>query len=40
MGRGYSATQLELRVTSFLSILGSISAVGRQTLNVKAQKDY
>lgn len=39
-GRGYSATQLEFRVTSWLSLLGTVSTVGRQSLNVKVQKDY
>ncbi|WP_423141884.1 translocation/assembly module TamB domain-containing protein [Parablastomonas sp. CN1-191] len=39
-GRGYSATQLEFRVTSWLSLLGTVSTLGRQSLNVKVQKDY
>jgi translocation and assembly module TamB len=39
-GRGYSATQLEFRVTSWLSLLSSVSTVGKQSANVKISKDY
>ncbi|MBW8786019.1 MAG: translocation/assembly module TamB, partial [Novosphingobium sp.] len=39
-GRGYSATQLEFRVSRWISILGSISTVGHQSLNAKISKDY
>ncbi len=39
-GKGYSATQLEFRVTSWLSLLGSVSTVGRQSALIKASKDY
>ena len=39
-GRGYNATSLEFRVTSWLSLLGSVSTLGRQSLNVKVSKDY
>ncbi|TCJ38191.1 translocation/assembly module TamB domain-containing protein [Parafrankia sp. BMG5.11] len=39
-GRGYSATQAEFRITSWLSILGSISTIGRESLVVKASRDY
>lgn len=39
-GRGYNATQLEFRVTSWLSLLGSVSTVGRESVQVKASKDY
>ena len=39
-GRGYSATQLEFRVTSWLSLLGSVSTVGRESVLIKASKDY
>ncbi len=38
-GRGYSATELEFRVTSWLSVLGSVSTIGRQGVNVKISKD-
>jgi translocation and assembly module TamB len=39
-GRGYSATDLEFRVTNWLSILGSVSTIGRQSVNVKVSRDY
>ena len=39
-GRGYSATQAEFRITSWLSILGSISTMGRESIVAKASKDY
>ncbi|MGX7925383.1 translocation/assembly module TamB domain-containing protein [Tsuneonella sp. HG094] len=39
-GRGYSATQAEFRITSWLSILGSISTIGRESIEARASKDY
>lgn len=39
-GRGYSATQLEFRVTSWLSLLASVSTIGRESVNVRVSKDY
>ncbi|MDE2595856.1 MAG: translocation/assembly module TamB domain-containing protein [Sphingomonadales bacterium] len=39
-GHGYSATDLEFRVTNWLSILGSVSTIGRQSVNAKVSKDY
>ena len=39
-GRGYSATQAEFRVTSWLALLASVSTVGKQSLNVRASRDY
>jgi len=39
-GRGYSATQSEFRITSWLSILASISTIGRESIVAKASKDY
>ena len=39
-GRGYSATNLEFRVTNWLALLGSVSTIGRQSLNAKISKDY
>ena len=39
-GRGFSATELEFRVTNWLSILGSISTIGRQGVDVRISKDY
>jgi len=39
-GRGYSATQIEFQITRWLSILSSISTIGRQSANVRISKDY
>src|SRR6185369_2415137 len=39
-GRGYNATQIEYRVTRWLSLLGTISSIGRQGVDAKVSKDY
>jgi translocation and assembly module TamB len=39
-GRGYSATQLEFRVSNWLAILASISTVGRESVNARISRDY
>ncbi len=39
-GRGYSATELEFRVTSWLSLLATMSSIGRESMNVRVSKDY
>ncbi len=39
-GQGYNATELEFRVTSWLSLLGSISTVGRGFGAVEISRDY
>ena len=39
-GRGYSATDLEFRVTNWLSLLATVSTVGRQSAVAKISKDY
>ena len=39
-GQGYSATRAEFQVTRWLSLLGSVSTIGRQSLNVRVSKDY
>ncbi|MBC2668298.1 translocation/assembly module TamB domain-containing protein [Novosphingobium piscinae] len=39
-GRGYNATQLEFRVTRWLSLLASVSSLGRQGVDAKVSKDY
>ena len=39
-GQGYSATRVEYQVTRWLSILSSISTVGRTSANVRVSKDY
>ncbi|GMM93295.1 translocation/assembly module TamB domain-containing protein [Qipengyuania sp. MTN3-11] len=39
-GRGYSATEVEFRVTSWLSLLASISTIGRESIVAEASRDY
>jgi translocation and assembly module TamB len=39
-GQGYSATRLEFQVTRWLSLLSTISTIGRQSANVRISKDY
>jgi len=39
-GQGYSATRAEYQVTRWLSILSSISTIGRTSANVRISKDY
>ncbi len=39
-GRGYSATQMEFRVTSWLALLASVSTIGRESANIRVSKDY
>jgi translocation and assembly module TamB len=39
-GRGYNATQLEFRVTSWLSILASINTIGRHSVAAEYSRDY
>ena len=39
-GRGYSATEVEFRVTSWLSLLGSISTLGRESVVAEISRDY
>jgi translocation and assembly module TamB len=39
-GRGYSATRAEFQVTRWLSILSTISTIGRQSAAVRVSKDY
>ncbi|WP_298198073.1 translocation/assembly module TamB domain-containing protein [Novosphingobium sp.] len=39
-GRGYNATRLEYRVTRWLSILASVSSLGRQGIDARVSKDY
>jgi translocation and assembly module TamB len=39
-GRGYSATELEFRVTSWLSLLATVSTVGRHGVGAEISKDY
>jgi translocation and assembly module TamB len=39
-GQGYSATQIEYRITRWLALLSSISTIGDESLNVRVSKDY
>lgn len=39
-GQGYSATRLEFQITRWLSILSSISTLGRQSANIQISRDY
>ena len=39
-GQGYSATRIEYQVTRWLSLLGAISTLGRESANVRVSKDY
>ena len=39
-GQGYSATRIEYQVTKWLSVLSSISTIGRTSANVRVSKDY
>ena len=38
--RGYSATTVEYQITRWLSLLSSISTIGRESVNVRVSKDY
>jgi translocation and assembly module TamB len=39
-GQGYSATRVEYQVTKWLSLLSSVSTIGRTSANVRVSKDY
>jgi translocation and assembly module TamB len=39
-GRGYSATNLEFRLTSWLALLASVASNERQSINAKYSKDF
>ncbi|NIJ08033.1 translocation and assembly module TamB [Sphingomonas vulcanisoli] len=39
-GAGYSATSVEFRITRWLSLLSTISTIGRQSAGVRISKDY
>jgi translocation and assembly module TamB len=39
-GQGYSATRVEFQVTRWLSLLSSISTLGRSSANIRISKDY
>lgn len=39
-GQGYSATQVEFQVTRWLSLLSTVSTLGRTSANIRVSKDY
>ena len=39
-GAGYSATRAEFQITRWLSLLSSISTLGRESVNLRVSKDY
>lgn len=39
-GQGYSATRVEYQITRWLALIGSVSTIGRESINVRATKDY
>ena len=39
-GRGYSATEVEFRVTSWLSLLAAVSTIGRESVVAEVSRDY
>jgi len=39
-GRGYSATEAEFRVTSWLSLLANVSTIGRESASLEISRDY
>src|SRR6201986_409502 len=39
-GQGYSATRAEYQITRWLSILSTISTIGRSSASVRVSKDY
>ena len=39
-GQGYSATRIEYQMTRWLSLLSSVSTIGRTSANVRISKDY
>ncbi|HEY6916577.1 MAG TPA: translocation/assembly module TamB domain-containing protein [Allosphingosinicella sp.] len=39
-GRGYSATRIEYQITRWLSLLSSVSTIGRHSASVRVSKDY
>ena len=39
-GQGYSATRAEYQITRWLALLGSISTIGRESVNIRIQRNY
>ena len=39
-GQGYSATRVEFQITRWLSLLSTVSTIGRQSVGARISKDY
>lgn len=39
-GQGYNATRVEYQITRWLVLLGSVSTVGRESINIEARRNY
>ena len=39
-GQGYSATRVEYQMTRWLSLLSTVSTIGRSSASVRISKDY
>jgi translocation and assembly module TamB len=39
-GAGYNASELEYRLTSWLSLLGTVSTLGRHSVAAEVRRDY
>ena len=39
-GAGYSATNIEYQMTRWLSILSTVSTIGRASASIRVSKDY
>ncbi|MEO1488903.1 MAG: translocation/assembly module TamB domain-containing protein, partial [Pseudomonadota bacterium] len=39
-GRGYSATQVEYRITRWLALLGTVTTIGRDNVSAQISRDY
>ncbi|MFN3468136.1 MAG: translocation/assembly module TamB domain-containing protein [Novosphingobium sp.] len=39
-GAGYNATTVEFRITRWLALLGTMSTIGQESLNLRVSKDY
>jgi translocation and assembly module TamB len=39
-GQGYSATRIEYQITRWLSLISSVSTIGRQSVAARVSKDY
>ena len=39
-GQGYSATQVEYRITRWLALLGTVTTIGRDSVLAEVSRDY